>query len=142
MKRCFMLTGMLALALFSGCELLGLEPKEDEDEIRRNFLISRTWIPITVMNEGVDVTSEFEDFELNFSSAFINTRNGGLAFPSEIGWQFGTDENTILRDDNVIMTVSQVNEGSFTYRLRFTVDDPDARKKGIYGEYDFRFEAD
>jgi len=141
MKRRYLLTGMLALALFSGCDLLGIETDEDKEQARRDFLISRTWVPIKVTNEDVDVTSEFVDFELEFSSAFITTNNGGLAFPDEIGWQFGFDLNTIRRDDDVDMTITSLNEGSATYRLRFTVDDPTLRAKGIYGEYEFRFEA-
>ncbi len=141
MKKYLTIQGLALLLLFSGCELLGIEVKEDEEAKRRAFLVSRTWKAVNVLNEGVDVTSEFVNFELTFSSAVMTARNGGLAFPNSIGWQFGFDENTIERDDAVSMTMTNINEGAYTYRLRFIIPDRDSRTVGIFGSYEFRLEA-
>jgi len=105
---------LLALLLFSNCgedtptpdalqeRLLELKKGNSPWQLGSNGM---------VMKNGFDVSDQFSNFRLNFGDFTYSTQGGvSTAWPSSGTWQFENgNANQIRRNDNVLMTLSIVN---------------------------------
>ena len=102
--------------------------------------LSRTWILSGVTRDGMDVESEFPGFTVAFTASGFTTSNGSFAWDSTGTWSFQSgSSDTIIRDDNVTMSVAFSNNDS-QLSLSFNVPDTSldiGKVAGIPGNYVF-----
>jgi hypothetical protein len=88
--------------------------------------------------DGADATSNFSGLELTIKTDKTYSTNGSYdpVWPSSGTFTFGSDINTLTRDDGVSMTIS-VSETSLS--ISFTYADSGGRIDAIPGDYVFSF---
>ena len=88
--------------------------------------------------DGADATSNFDGLVLTIKSDKTYSTNGSYdpVWPSSGSFTFGSDINTLTRDDGVSMTIS-VSETSLT--ITFTYADSGGRIDALPGDYVFSF---
>ena len=88
--------------------------------------------------DGADVTTNFSGLVLTINSDKTYSTNGSYdpVWPSSGSFTFGSDINTLTRDDGVSMTIS-VSETSLTITLTYA--DSGGRIDALPGDYVFSF---
>lgn len=139
----------VSLAIFISCKDDGDDTSTPTTNVKeqRAEELQASW---TANDAGVTIGGQAPDgdwsgFELTISNA---SQDGGdyaatgvpsdasAVWPASGTWTFNNDGATeILRDDDVVMTISSVTETALT--LRFAIEDPNARTSGIYGNWQF-----
>tara|TARA_B110000503_G_scaffold4105_1_gene5437 strand:- start:617 stop:1021 length:405 start_codon:yes stop_codon:yes gene_type:complete len=112
------------------------EPTEEENQLES--LSASAWTMSSIILDGADVTSNFSGLVLTIKSDKTYSTNGEYdpVWPSSGTFTFGSDLNTLTRDDGVSMTVS-VSETSLS--ITFTYADAGGRIDALPGDYVFSF---
>ena len=111
---------------------------QTEEEKQLETLSASVWKMSSITLDGADATSNFSGLELTIKSDKTYSTNGSYdpVWPSSGTFSFGSDINTLTRDDGVSMTIS-VSETSLS--ISFTYADSGGRIDGIPGDYVFSF---
>ena len=112
------------------------QPTEEENQLES--LSASTWAMSSVTLDAADATLNFSGLVLTLKADKTYSTNGSYdpVWPKSGTFTFGSDLNTLTRDDGVSMTVS-VNETSLT--VTFTYADSGGRIDAIPGDYVFSF---
>jgi hypothetical protein len=112
--------------------------EQTEEEKQLESLSSSAWTMSSITLDGADATANFDGLVLTLKSDKTYTTNGCYdpVWSSSGSFTFGSDINTLTRDDGVSMTVS-VSETSLT--VTFTYADSDGRIDALPGDYVFSF---
>lgn len=152
-----------SLIIFVSCKKKKKDEGKDDSRDLVGQALQGTWTPTSAKFDGENRTSGWADFTITFS--YNNDTDQGnytvSGVPTDDGasdvwgtangtvnWAFdGTDDEpdteVIIREGDGIpmaVTLDNPNDPS-SLILIFTVDDPDARTAGFYGEWEFVFEA-
>ena len=140
-KFVFFTFSLAALMLIScgnddSADDLVTQPTEEENQLES--LSASTWAMSSVTLDAADATLNFSGLALTLKADKTYTTNGSYdpVWPSSGTFAFGSDLNTLTRDDGVSMTVS-VSESSLT--VTFTYADSSGRIDAIPGDYVFSF---
>jgi hypothetical protein len=127
--------GIMAQA---GCEK---EEKEITTDRVRKILTSATWKIQSVAVDGADKTSSFVDHTLKFTSTHFTAVNGDPVWPASGIWTFADDTgNKIVRDDDIEVSVNEINANKLVLSLMWTKTTLGAgRLSSISGEHVFTF---
>ena len=109
-----------------------------EEEKQLESLSASAWKMSSITLDGADATSNFDGLVLTINSDKTYSTNGSYdpVWPSSGSFTFGSDINTLTRDDGVSMTIS-VSETSLT--VTFTYADSGGRIDALPGDYVFSF---
>jgi hypothetical protein len=137
-------TFSIASVMLISCGDDGDDPGSDdpveatEEENQLESLSTSAWTMTSITLDGVDATSNFSGLILTIKSDKTYSTNGEYApvWPSSGTFTFGSDLNTLTRDDGVSMTVS-VSETSLS--ITFTYTDSSGRIDALPGDYVFKF---
>jgi len=112
--------------------------EQTEEEKQLESLSASAWTMSSITLDGADATSNFDGLVLTIKSDKTYTTNGSYdpVWPSSGSFTFGSDINTLTRDDGVSMTIS-VSETSLT--VTFTYADSGGRIDALPGDYVFSF---
>ncbi len=113
---------LLAASIISSC---GGGGSDDPDpvpptaaETNTQLLSSGTWKVSSVKVDGVNQTSLFTGFTLNFTSSTYTTTNGDPVWPTSGTWSFtNTEATTVKREDGVIISISSISSSNFVFTL-------------------------
>jgi len=131
----------LLMAIYS-CDTADIEGEsvlgDREQQIER---LSNTWVIDQVVFEAIDVTEEFDGFQIEFKNDFTwEATNGGVVFGEQGEWAFvGQDLNTIeISGEIANITISA--DVNILFMVIIPTEIPlSGRKGGIGGQYDFQF---
>ena len=137
-------TFSIASVMLISCGDDGDDPGSDdpveatEEENQLESLSTSAWTMTSITLDGVDATSNFSGLILTIKSDKTYSTNGEYdpVWPSSGTFTFGSDLNTLTRDDGVSMTVS-VSETSLS--ITFTYADAGGRIDALPGDYVFSF---
>lgn len=93
--------------LLSGCKKN--DPNPQEEQIKA---LAGTWSLSSVVNDGSDVTTQYQQFTLTLTTdKTYSTTNGGNPWPASGTFDFpdGVVTDRVIRDDNVTVTISEVS---------------------------------
>ena len=109
-----------------------------EEEKQLESLSASAWKMSSITLDGADATANFDGLVLTIKSVKTYSTNGSYdpVWPSSGSFTFGSDINTLTRDDGVSMTIS-VSETSLT--VTFTYADSGGRIDALPGDYVFSF---
>ena len=112
--------------------------EQTEEEKQLESLSASVWTMASITLEGADVTTNFSGLVLTINSDKTYSTNGSYdpVWPSSGSFTFGSDINTLTRDDGVSMTIS-VSETSLTITLTYA--DSGGRIDALPGDYVFSF---
>ncbi|MBT5505940.1 MAG: hypothetical protein HOK17_02210 [Flammeovirgaceae bacterium] len=112
--------------------------EQTEEEKQLESLSASVWTMSSITLDGADATSNFDGLVLTIKSDKTYSTNGSYdpVWPSSGSFTFGSDINTLTRDDGVSMTIS-VSETSLT--ITFTYADSGGRIDARPGDYVFSF---
>mgnify|MGYP003957206999 CR=1 FL=1 len=112
--------------------------EQTEEEKQLESLSASAWTMSSITLDGADATSNFDGLVLTIKSDKTYSTNGSYdpVWPSSGSFTFGSDINTLTRDDGVSMTIS-VSETSLT--VTFTYADSGGRIDALPGDYVFSF---
>lgn len=144
----------LALVTFSCGSKEDPAPSKTPEQIATEKIAgesNKTWVVIggSVTHKGIDETSEWQEFEITFSSTSGNksysTANNQLLFDDSGNWSFSGDNF-----DKIVLTGSQPAAGQeiafsgagSNLILEFNVPSPvDSRVTALAGDYKFELKA-
>jgi hypothetical protein len=112
--------------------------EQTEEEKQLESLSASAWTMSSITLDGADVTTNFSGLVLTIKSDKTYSTNGSYdpVWPSSGSFTFGSDLNTLTRDDGVSMTIA-VSETSLT--VTFTYADSGGRIDALPGDYVFNF---
>ena len=112
--------------------------EQTEEEKQLESLSASAWTMSSITLDGADVTTNFSGLVLTIKSDKTYSTNGSYdpVWPSSGSFTFGSDLNTLTRDDGVSMTIA-VSETSLT--VTFTYADSGGRIDALPGDYVFSF---
>ena len=112
--------------------------EQTEEEKQLESLSASAWTMSSITLDGADVTTNFSGLVLTIKSDKTYSTNGSYdpVWPSSGSFTFGSDLNTLTRDDGVSMTIS-VSETSLTITLTYA--DSGGRIDALPGDYVFSF---
>ncbi len=112
--------------------------EQTEEEKQLESLSASAWTMSGVTLDGADVDANFLGLVLTIKADKTYSTNGSYdpVWPSSGTFTFGSDINTLTRDDGVSMTIA-VSETSLT--ITFTYSDSGGRIDGLPGDYVFSF---
>ena len=112
--------------------------EQTEEEKQLKSLSASVWTMSSITLDGADVTTNFSGLVLTINSDKTYSTNGSYdpVWPSSGSFTFGSDINTLTRDDGVSMTIS-VSETSLTITLTYA--DSGGRIDALPGDYVFSF---
>jgi|TARA_B110000046_G_scaffold142480_1_gene149299 hypothetical protein len=117
------------------------EPTEEENQEEENQLESLSasaWTMSSITLDGDDLTTNFSGLVLTINSDKTYSTNGEYdpVWPSSGTFTFGSDVNTLTRDDGISMTVT-VSETNLS--IAFTYVAAGGRIDALPGAYIFSF---
>lgn len=137
---------VLTLVIFISCNGDGTEPEPEKspEQIQAEKIVGKTWTA-TATGSSVTLDGQAADGWQNFTITFTGNEAGGnftttnavspLVWPSQGTWRFQNGVSTLVRSDNVQMTLN-VTETQIT--LSFTIVDPGSGKaQGFGGNWTF-----
>ncbi len=134
-KTIFACLAICLATLQIACDKEG--PTAQETQLKK--LESKLWSVNSVIVDGADRTSLFQGMTLRFSGKTFSATSGGHVWPASGSWEF-TDAaaTTILRNDNVTVTIEQISESQLELSLFWseTTFGP-GRTKSISGTHVF-----
>ncbi len=84
-------------------------------------LTANVWEPSSIVRDGIEITGDYEGFQIEIKDGSYQSVNGRQAWPESGTWQFVDGKSDQLtRDDGVIMTV--VIDGD-EINISFTIDE-------------------
>ena len=112
--------------------------EQTEEEKQLESLSASAWTMSSVTLDGADVDANFLGLVLTIKADKTYSTNGSYdpVWPSSGTFTFGSDINTLTRDDGVSMTIT-VSETSLT--ITFTYADSGGRIDALPGDYVFNF---
>jgi len=136
--RIFSTLFILVVLFFTACDRDELSRVEQT----RKHLTTGIWTMSRVTLSGTEKTHEFEGLTLQFIGNAYITTNGHVVWPSSGLWNF-TDETgkTILRDDDVLVTIEDIASTRLTLSLHWdkTTLGTNGRTASVQGPYVFEF---
>jgi hypothetical protein len=127
--------------LVSSCKKDNTDTKTAEQ--KKIEQLSKTWAPgsatiselVTV--DGTDVTADWPNFVLTLGDKTYNSSGADspLVWPANGTWAFGSDLNTLIRDDGVEITI-KLDDTSL--ELQFDYNASGGRFDGIEGNWIFK----
>ena len=124
-------------------QLSGCEDKSSSENTKRDLLTTNTWGTPLVTHADGNLSDEYSDFAITFTtnaviSGFEGTyivSSGGHAFNDPSGqWKFN-DEQTMIVFDSGREIQFEVSENKL--KLDFTVEESDGRSNGLSGHFVF-----
>ena len=113
---CFF-TLFLGLGLLNSCGSGGDDPTPDADSFA--LLQSGKWKIQGVTIDGVSNNTLFAGLTVAFTSGSFATTNGEPVWSSTGTWTKGSDNNSIVRNDGVIVRIVNITESSATLTLNW-----------------------
>ncbi len=112
--------------------------EQTEEEKQLESLSASAWTMSSTTLDGADATENFSGLVLTLKEDKTYSTNGSYdpVWPSSGTFTFGSDINTLTRDDGVSMTTT-VSETSLT--ITFTYADSGGRIDALPGDYVFNF---
>lgn len=109
---------MVGIGLTLAC---GGDDSPTPEELRQQELTA-TWALGTVVNDGQDVTSQFNGFTLTITSEqTYSTNNGGNAWPAAGSFQLvSSNLEEFTRDDGVRVTITTISETNLSLTFQIT----------------------
>ena len=135
----FSIAAMMLISCGDDDDSVADDPTEQtEEEKQLESLSASVWTMSSITLDGADVTTNFSGLVLTINSDKTYSTNGSYdpVWPSSGSFTFGSDINTLTRDDGVSMTIS-VSETSLT--VTFTYADSGGRIDALPGDYVFSF---
>ena len=133
----------IASVLILGTLVNSCKEKEEEkktDEQINTELLSKVWIPQTGSNAitvaGTDVSDIWAGFVLTMGDKTYSSSGADAAevWPASGSWAFGTDANTLVRNDGIEIAIS-VTETTLVMKFNYTASG--GRLSGIEGDWVF-----
>ena len=109
------------------------------EELRLQELTA-TWSVNSVINDGQNVTSQFNGFTLTVTSQqTYTTTNGGNAWPAQGTFELVNNNlDVFTRDDNVNISITSISETNLTLTFQITeVRGTASGTEGITGSFTF-----
>lgn len=138
MKKIVTMAFLLAITF----SVISCSEEDDKKTKEESFLstLSGTWQTDAVALDNEDVTEEFNDMTITFKEdqTFTVQNPVGNIWGSAGTFTFeeGSGDNfNLLRDDGVLVTVSQLTETTLVFFMQF--DSAPGRTRGLAGEYIF-----
>ncbi len=126
----------------SGCGNKNNNPviQPDPQAVARTKLTAGTWSLINATRDNVVVNSDYEGFNITFTSLGYSDEYGGTAFSSIGTWLFsGESADTLIMDGKQTMVISFSNDDQ-RLRMTFTIPETDyslGRTDRLQGDYVF-----
>lgn len=131
-------TGFLLAMIF----MIASCSEDDKPTKEEAFLqdLSGTWQVDGVTLDGADVTEEFESMAITFKKDQTYTVQNPVGNIWDASGTFTLEESSgenfnLLRDDEALVTVNQLNETTLTLSMQF--ESAPGRTRGLAGEYVF-----
>lgn len=116
--------------------MISCKGDDTDPETEQIAKLSASWRLGTVMNDNVDVTSQFSGFTLSIDGLTYRTQNGGSPWPATGTYDFlGDDLSVVTRDDNTVVTISELTEDTLV--LAFNFSGSGGTRAGINGSFIF-----
>lgn len=137
------LTNLFIAVLFiTSCNKETVLTIEDEQQAIMDELSSNPWKAIAVERDDVDVTSEYQNFELTITSQNkYSTRHGGLSWPATGTLTFDDQSKDILkRDDGISVNLKLESDPDKTLHLSFQMEHSsysNGKTTSLKGDYHF-----
>lgn len=100
---------IIAIVQLSSCGGKGGDPTPttpSAQDAAKALLVANPWKLQGVTVDGVDKTSVYAGFGINFTSTAYSTTNGGTVWPASGTWSFAnTDGTAIKRDDGLLIQI-------------------------------------
>ena len=115
-------------------------PPEKTDEEINTELLSKVWVPQTGSNAitvaGNDVSDVWAGFILTVGDKTYTSSGADAAevWPASGSWAFGTDANTLVRNDGIEIAISVTET---TLVMKFNYSASGGRLSGIEGDWVF-----
>ena len=135
-KRGTLLFGMVFIFLMSAC---GGDDGPTPEELRLQELTA-TWTLDSVVNDGQDVSNQFNGFSLTVTSQqTYTTTNGGNAWPAQGTFSLVTNNlDEFTRDDDINVSIVSIDESSLTLSFQVTgIRTSVSGTEGITGSFTF-----
>ena len=98
--------------------------------------LKATWKISQVVNDGNDVTGQYTGMTLTIDGLNYSTTNGGNPWPDSGTYSLNdNDLNTLIRNDNVEVTIDEVTTNTLT--LSFNYTSVNGRVDGVTGDFTF-----
>ena len=146
-KYTYLITLLALAAVFTFSNCGGDETPEKTEAEKRLEELAGAWNISTATLDGADVSSDYANMILTLTTSKGFSVSGGdftPIWPSSGTFSFkqdgsGNDDiNTIVRNDDVEITISSVSQSNLNLAFSFAVSPP-CRAKGICGGYVFTF---
>lgn len=99
--------------------------------------LSATWKVSQVTNDNQDVTNQYAGFILTVNELNYTTQNGGNPWPTSGAYTFKEgDLNTLLRSDDVTITIDEITESTLLLAFNFNTV-TGGRLSGVTGDFTF-----
>ena len=99
--------------------------------------LTSVWNVSSVINDDVDVTSQFSGFKLTINDRTYSTINGGNPWPASGTYEINsTDLNTILRSDGTAVTIDEITATTLILSFNFS-SLVGGRLSGVTGNFTF-----
>ncbi len=130
---CGFLPVLLVVVMSSLLSCKGDDPDPVQEQINK---LTATWQLETVINDDVDVSSQFTGFSLTVDGTRYSTQNGGSPWPAMGTYELLPDNlNLIQRDDNTPITITEITTETLVLRFNFSRDG--GVREGINGSFTF-----
>jgi hypothetical protein len=112
---------ILLVLLFPAFIFACADEKDTEQEVVKKKLMAKSWTIESATIDGVDKTTSFPDLSITFTSTGFTAQHGGEVWASSGTWQFADQKgSSIVRDDNVVVTLEEVTETHLVVSLQWT----------------------
>ena len=138
------LFALVGLLTFSNCG--GGSENEKTEAEKQLDLLAGTWNISTATLDGTDVLTDYAGMTLTLTTSKGYSTSGGSfepVWPSSGTFDFkssgGTEDlNTLVRDDDVEMSISNLSTSNLSLSFNYGVSPP-CRTKAVCGDYVFTF---
>jgi hypothetical protein len=112
----------------------------DPQTVAKTNLTSGTWNLLFATRDDINVNSDFDGFNMTFTTTGYSVEEGGTALSGTGSWQFdGISSTTIILDGNLSVAIEFSNNNN-NLRLTFTIPETDyslGRTEKLQGTYIF-----
>ncbi len=127
---------VVSLLMMAACDDADGDGGIDAQQLQLEKL-KGTWSSQAVTLDGFDITG-FENFTLTIGDKTYQSTNGQGVWADSGTWDFkGTSIATIVRDDDVEISVNLVNDSEMILSFQFIDPNAGGRHSGIGGSFQF-----
>ena len=112
-------------------------PLSDQVKSQLSF---KMWKINNVSVDGVDITSAYQNFTIQFTGNNYTTNDGGVVWPSSGTWVFTDSKkaNSITRSpDGLIITIDEITSSSLALKFTWDKTTYGGRVNSVSGQYVF-----